>query len=236
MRRYDVEKGSTNDGTGDEYNRGSFNAVVPLQDLIESYWPQFKTAVSGANLGGVMCSCEHDTPLSTAVLHLIVCACVCVCVCVCVYATSVDEFGPTAPPPPPLPPRARTHLVQSSYLQFFSLSIHHHAIIQDNAVNGVPSCANDVFNNQILRNFFNFSGMIVSDCGAVSGITGSHNYTHTPDDTVRTALRGGTDLNCGTYVHIPPLLDCQIVRFQQSHLQSKHDCHHLYLMHIAPLT
>jgi hypothetical protein len=54
---YDVESGSTNDGTGDKYNRGSFNAEIPLQDLIESYWAQFTTVVREANLGGTMCSC-----------------------------------------------------------------------------------------------------------------------------------------------------------------------------------
>lgn len=54
---YDVEKGFTNDGSGDAYDRGSFNAVLPRQDLIESYWPHFETTVRQANLGGVMCSC-----------------------------------------------------------------------------------------------------------------------------------------------------------------------------------
>lgn len=69
----------------------------------------------------------------------------------------------------------------------------------DNAVNGIPSCANGVFNNDVLRKTFGFAGMIVSDCGAVAGIMRSHNYTHTTDSTVRAALEGGTDLNCGTF-------------------------------------
>lgn len=80
----------------------------------------------------------------------------------------------------------------------FSL-IHHPLPNADNAVNGVPSCANGVFNNEVLRDTFGFTGMIVSDCSAVYGIEKSHNYTHNADDTMRAALRGGTDLNCGTY-------------------------------------
>mmetsp|Transcript_17924 Transcript_17924/g.53118 ORF Transcript_17924/g.53118 Transcript_17924/m.53118 type:complete len:523 (-) Transcript_17924:1600-3168(-) len=66
-----------------------------------------------------------------------------------------------------------------------------------NAVNDVPSCANSVFNNDVLRKMFGFSGMIVSDCSAILGILKSHNYTKNLDDTVRAGLRGGTDLNCG---------------------------------------
>jgi len=41
---------------GEQYNRGSFNAFVSEQDLAETYWPQFRAAVRGAELGGTMCS------------------------------------------------------------------------------------------------------------------------------------------------------------------------------------
>ena len=34
-----------------------------------------------------------------------------------------------------------------------------------NAVNGVPSCANDLFQNQVLRDQWGFQGFIVSGCG-----------------------------------------------------------------------
>eukprot|EP00039_Didymoeca_costata_P030776 m.31297 g.31297 ORF g.31297 m.31297 type:complete len:545 (+) comp8300_c0_seq2:1056-2690(+) len=68
-----------------------------------------------------------------------------------------------------------------------------------NAVNGVPSCANDYNNNKILRGMFNFTGMVVSDCGAVGGIQSNHHFTNTTDDTCYAALSGGTDNNCGNY-------------------------------------
>ena len=53
---YDVEKGATNQGRGDEYNRGSFNATVLRRDLLETYFPHFRAAVKGGGLGGTMCS------------------------------------------------------------------------------------------------------------------------------------------------------------------------------------
>lgn len=68
-----------------------------------------------------------------------------------------------------------------------------------NAVNGVPSCANDLINNKITRDEWGFDGYIVSDCGAVSNILNSHHYTKTAEDTVKVALRGGCDLDCGGF-------------------------------------
>lgn len=62
----------------------------------------------------------------------------------------------------------------------------------------VPSCANDVFNNDILRGQLGFTGMIVSDCGAITGIgPAQHNFSQKGHET-RAGLRGGCDLNCGT--------------------------------------
>ena len=53
---YDVERGATDDGAGEPYNRGSFDAIVTKQDLAQTYWPQFRAAATRAGLGGVMCS------------------------------------------------------------------------------------------------------------------------------------------------------------------------------------
>lgn len=60
---YNVEKGKTNQGTGDDYNRGSFNAVVTKQDLAETYLSMFVSATQGANMGGTMC--EYYSRLKT---------------------------------------------------------------------------------------------------------------------------------------------------------------------------
>ena len=68
-----------------------------------------------------------------------------------------------------------------------------------NAVNGVPSCANAFFMQTLARDAWNLDGWITSDCGAVACIQNNHHYTNNTDDTVRIALRAGTDINCGSY-------------------------------------
>ncbi|XP_065828934.1 uncharacterized protein [Oscarella lobularis] len=68
-----------------------------------------------------------------------------------------------------------------------------------NAVNGVPSCANDFLQNEIVRRQWGFEGYIVSDCGAISNIMSTHGYTKTPEDTVAAGLKGGCDLDCGSF-------------------------------------
>jgi len=66
-----------------------------------------------------------------------------------------------------------------------------------NAVNGIPSCANDFILQEIMRDEWGFDGYIVSDCDAISDILYSHNYTHNISQTCQVALRAGCDLDCG---------------------------------------
>ena len=67
-----------------------------------------------------------------------------------------------------------------------------------NALFGVPSCANRA-NNEIARDAWGWDGFVISDCGAVSGIMGSHNYTHSASATIAAAMnQGGVDVNCGS--------------------------------------
>ena len=71
-----------------------------------------------------------------------------------------------------------------------------------NAVNGVPSCADDYLLNTILREHWGWSQedqWITSDCDAVQNIFMPHNYTATREEAVADALLAGTDVNCGTY-------------------------------------
>ncbi|GMH94018.1 hypothetical protein TrST_g4049 [Triparma strigata] len=69
-----------------------------------------------------------------------------------------------------------------------------------NAVNGVPSCANDWLLTTVARDNWGFDGTIVSDCDADSDVFNSHLYTDTPEETVRDVLRAGTDIDCGDFV------------------------------------
>ena len=46
-----------------------------------------------------------------------------------------------------------------------------------NAVNGKPACASPELLQGTLRGEYGFTGVIVSDCGAVDGIFSLHEYT-----------------------------------------------------------
>ncbi|CAF1441407.1 unnamed protein product [Rotaria sordida] len=65
-----------------------------------------------------------------------------------------------------------------------------------NAINGVPSCANQFLLETIARESYHLNGFVVGDCGAVSRIMDAHHYTSTVEDTVAVALHAGTDLDC----------------------------------------
>ncbi|KAL2551702.1 putative beta-D-xylosidase 6 [Forsythia ovata] len=68
-----------------------------------------------------------------------------------------------------------------------------------NRVNGIPACANhDLL--QKARTEWGFRGYITSDCDAVATIYEDQKYTKTPEDAVASALKAGTDINCGTYM------------------------------------
>jgi len=69
-----------------------------------------------------------------------------------------------------------------------------------NAVNGIPSCANDWLLTQVARGEWQFDGYITSDCDADSDVYNSHHYTATPEEAVRDVLRAGTDVDCGSFV------------------------------------
>lgn len=66
-----------------------------------------------------------------------------------------------------------------------------------NAVNGVPSCANSLFQNTIVRGEWGFGGFFVSDCGAIGNIFHTHNYTNSSEGACQKGITGGTDVNCG---------------------------------------
>ena len=65
-----------------------------------------------------------------------------------------------------------------------------------NAINGVPSCANDLL-QQTVRGGWDFKGYIVSDCDAVGNLTGYHHYTPDAAHGAAAALNAGVDLDCG---------------------------------------
>ena len=68
-----------------------------------------------------------------------------------------------------------------------------------NAVNGIPSCANPYFLQDIIREHFGLGdGWITSDCDAVANVFDPHHYTTTLVNASAVSLKAGTDVDCGT--------------------------------------
>ena len=61
----------------------------------------------------------------------------------------------------------------------------------DNAINGVPSCANDMLLTQLLRDKWRFGGYVTSDSGAIQDIWDQHHYCPTINETIGVAIRAG---------------------------------------------
>jgi beta-D-xylosidase 4 len=86
-----------------------------------------------------------------------------------------------------------------------------------NAINSVPACGNDYGMNTILRGQFNFTGAVVSDCGAVGdGAFSAYVKSKFGGDQRRQAALGvqsGCDLNCGSFYtgHVPDAVDANIL-------------------------
>ncbi|TGO36934.1 hypothetical protein BHYA_0111g00340 [Botrytis hyacinthi] len=71
-----------------------------------------------------------------------------------------------------------------------------------NAVNGVPTCADDWLLQTLLREHWGWTEedqWVTGDCGALQFIWDSHNYTIAPEQSAADALNAGTDLDCGTF-------------------------------------
>ena len=122
-----TQKGDPTSGAG--CSRQNFNALVSDRDQVEYYWPAFRAAIQGGDVGSIMCS----------------------------Y----------------------------------------------NGVNGIPSCGNEMSQNEVLRAEWGFDGYIVSDCGAIVEPIFSHyvNATLHGNESlqVQVGLSGGCDMGCGDF-------------------------------------
>lgn len=72
-----------------------------------------------------------------------------------------------------------------------------------NALNGVPTCANDWLLKTKLREEWNFTGYIVSDCGALADIYNGHGYTNDNTEAAAVSKNASVDINCGDGVVYP---------------------------------
>ena len=69
-----------------------------------------------------------------------------------------------------------------------------------NALDGVPSCANGAFLNDVAREAWGAGGdelAVVSDCGAIREIWKDYWFTPSNETAVAAALHGGCDFECG---------------------------------------
>ena len=75
-----------------------------------------------------------------------------------------------------------------------------------NAINGIPSTANNWLLNTILREEWGFKGYVVSDCGAPTYLVKSHQFVKTKELAAKAAIEGGLDLECGNDIYAKHLL------------------------------
>ena len=76
-----------------------------------------------------------------------------------------------------------------------------------NAINGVPSTANNWLLTKLLREEWGFQGYVVSDCGAPAHLVDAHQYVKTKELAAMVALKAGLDLECGDDIFTQPLLN-----------------------------
>merc|ERR1712232_403462 len=69
-----------------------------------------------------------------------------------------------------------------------------------NAINGVPTCADDWLLQTVARDTWGFDGYVTSDCGADNDVFSNHHFTETPEESVQKILRAGTDSDCGGFI------------------------------------
>ena len=94
------------------------------------------------------------------------------------------------------------HDLEDTYLPAFRAAIvdgHAGSIMcAYNAIHGVPACALPWLLGERLRGDWGFKGFVVTDCDAVDDMTKFHYYRKDNAGSSASALRAGTDLNCGT--------------------------------------
>lgn len=92
------------------------------------------------------------------------------------------------------------HDLEDTYLPAFRASVREAKVgsimCSYNAVDGAPSCANDMLLQKYLRKDWGFKGYVVSDCGAVQDVWDGHHYAKSMPAAEADSFKAGTDLVC----------------------------------------
>lgn len=67
-----------------------------------------------------------------------------------------------------------------------------------NAVNGEPTCASNWLLKDVLRGRMNFTGYIVTDCGALNGVVHGHHFAIDNVQASAMVKNASVDVNCGS--------------------------------------
>jgi beta-glucosidase len=76
-----------------------------------------------------------------------------------------------------------------------------------NAVNGIPTGANKLLIDEILRKEWGFQGYVVSDCGGPNHLLDAHHYVNSKKAAAIASIKAGLDLECGDDIFMQPLLN-----------------------------
>lgn len=85
-------------------------------------------------------------------------------------------------------------------------------------IDGDPCCGNTRYLHQILRNEWNFDGLVVSDCGAIDDFwrKGHHEVSEGRADATAKAIISGTDVECGSsYSSLPEAIKAGFITEEQ---------------------
>jgi beta-glucosidase len=92
--------------------------------------------------------------------------------------------------------------LEESYLPQFEMAVKEggawSVMCAYNRVHGEAACASPRLLGEILRKQWGFPGYVVSDCGAIEDIHKRHRIVATAAEAAASAVRAGTELNCGT--------------------------------------
>ncbi|KAG7365322.1 glycoside hydrolase [Nitzschia inconspicua] len=75
-----------------------------------------------------------------------------------------------------------------------------------NAINGIPACAHPYLLQEVLREQWNFTGYLVTDCGALGNVYNGHHYAKDPKEASALAKNATVDVNCGDGSYFPTAL------------------------------